>query len=71
MNKIVDGRREDLTRMLPIDARLKDMALIFVDPRFEPDPCYLLDSRGDILHEWPYAPTLGEIDDVLGQLKCQ
>jgi hypothetical protein len=64
MNKMVNGRKEDITRMLPIDARLKDMRLILVDPRYRQDPVYLLNSTGDIVREWEYIPWLGEVDDA-------
>jgi hypothetical protein len=68
MNTMVSGRKEDITRMLPVDARLKDMALVFVNPRDRQDPVYLLDSTGAIIREWEYIPSLGEVDDACNEV---
>jgi len=64
MIKMVRGRQEDLTRMLSTDAYLKDMTLLFVDPGGQPDPVYLLDRYGNPIQEWPYIPSIGEVDDA-------
>lgn len=61
---MVRGREEDLSKMVPIDAHLKGMTLVLVDPRYQQDPVYLVDRDGKAIHEWPYVPTMGEVDDA-------
>lgn len=67
MIKMVSGGHEDLTPMLSVDAWLKGMTLTLVDPRYRPDPVYLLDKSGNILREWEYVPWIGEVDDACEQ----
>lgn len=67
MIEMVRGPREDLTHMLSVDAWLKGMTLTFVDPRYRQDPVYLLDEKGNILREWEYLPSIGEVDDACEQ----
>ena len=67
MIKMVRGRQVDITPMLPVDAWLRDMGLMLVLPYEDQDPVYLLDSSGTPIREWPYIPSMGEIDDACEQ----
>lgn len=63
MIEMVRGRQEDLTNMLPVDAWLKGLDLILVDPMFYADPVYLLGRHG-VIRVWDYVPSVGEVDDA-------
>ena len=61
--EMVRGRQVDLTKMLPVDAWLRGLTLILVDPKYYADPVYLIGSHG-VIREWDYVPSLGEVDDA-------
>lgn len=63
MIKMVSGREEDITKMLPVDAWLMGLNLILVDPRFYADPVYLIGRHG-VIREWEHVPSIGEVDDA-------
>jgi hypothetical protein len=55
---------EDLSMNLPLEASLVGMSLTFEQPEEKPDPVYLKDRQGNILHEWRYTPSLAEVWDI-------
>lgn len=61
--EMVKGRQEDLTKMLPVDAWLRGLSLILVDPKYYADPVYLMGRHG-VIHVWDYIPSVGEVDDA-------
>lgn len=58
------GEEENLTKMLPVEARVRNCRLVLRRPFNDPDPVYLLDSQGNVLREWEYVPSMGEVDDA-------
>ena len=67
MIKMVSGRTEDITKMLPVDAWLRGMILVLVRPRDDDDPVYLIGSHG-VIREWEYVPSIGEVDDACKEI---
>jgi hypothetical protein len=66
--EMVRGRQEDLTSMLPVDAWLRGLSLILVDPKYYVDPVYLLGNHG-VIQEWDYIPSLAELDEACKNVK--
>lgn len=66
--EMVKGRQEDLTKMLPVDAWLRGLTLLLVEPRDDADPVYLIGSHG-VIQTWDYIPSIGEVDDACKNLK--
>jgi hypothetical protein len=57
---------KDISNALPIGAWLKGWMLLWKQEKV--DPVYLHNGQGQIVYEWPYIPTLGEVDEICQRL---
>ena len=58
------NRYEVLSHKLPFEASREGWSLTFSNPVNDPDPVFLRDHDGHLLHEWDYVPSLSELDEV-------
>lgn len=58
---------EDLTKMLPTEARDKGFSLTWYSPRDkDPTILYLHDKK---VYEWNHDPTMGEVLDKINEVE--